>query len=389
MTSLVERLYQYEDVDFERKLWERPPFALFAPNCHFLRFKPVVRALRGENRFFETEVKYNFFPDKTPEQAIEAKMHAMNRGIKALNDLCQLYVPEVSDYLRIDDVASPFDPIQFFGESREDWIKARNGLHPEKLLQLGDKDLKNKELIRKAYEAVRAWGLGHFILLIDESPEAYHSVSHIPALNQWLFETMGFRDPQHTANGVAWATRAGVRVYGTKEMPFRHRAKIHDDNGKIRYGSLLMKMFLKGGFLEEVHDSYAVEFLVNSEEDEGEILDFFRNNIKSTGRLEKFKRFREDGPPAFYRTKFLLRVPVRLYDPYQESDSLDLQPGVTLRAPLTRYVRPTVEVQIRNMNHPYQHDLYKLQQYMRVFPMWYPREIYGTFLESIDGKTSQ
>jgi len=392
MTGLVERLYRYEDVELEERLWARPPFLLFNPSCQFVRFKPVVRTLRGEADFFFNDTRLNFFPDKSREEAMVARVYAMNKGIKALNDLCQTYLPDIAGDLIIPLIETPFDPIKFFKEAREAYIQAREGTHRGKTTTERGRPIKqeNTSFLIKAYNAIRAWGLGHFVLLIDESPEAYHSVSHIPEITRWLDGVMGFRDPIETEEGTAWQTNMGARVYGTKTQPFRFRAKIQNESGDPRYCSLLMKMFLKEGFVEEVHDGFAVEFLVGSEEDENKILDYFRSNLKSTGMLEKYKRFREQGPPAFYRTKFIMRVPVRLPDQnLKPAEGEQKEEGITLKAPLTRYVRPAVEIQIRNMNHPYEHGLYKQEQYAKVFPIWYPRFLYEPLLRSIDSRTAQ
>jgi hypothetical protein len=385
MGNLVERLYQYEDIEHEEALWRRPPFLLFNPCCQFLSFKPLVRTLEGKANFFDTDVKWNFFPDKTHEEAIEAQMYAMNRGIQALNKLCQTHLPNEADYLTLQEIKPPFNPIEYFREAREAWIQARSGAHKNRTESLHGLPIKqiDPKLLLRAYDSIRAWGLGHFVLVIDESPEVYYSVTQIKAINEWFSLLLGFRDPRPTEKGIVWQTNAGARTYGTQDSPFRHRAKIHDEQGKLRYDSLLMKMFLKGGFLEEVHDNYAIELLVDNDEDERVLLDFFRRT-KSTGMLEAYKKFNDKGPPAFYRTKFIHRVAVRMPDLDKKDEGKADETGrcSTLMMPIKKYVRLPVEVQIRNMNHPYEHDLYKKLQYMRVFPLGYPKEIYAPLLET-------
>jgi hypothetical protein len=236
---------------------------------------------------------------------------------------------------------------------------ARNGRH----------DKGDPELMLDAYASVRNWGLGHFVLVIDESPEVIDSVRYQQAVDNWITNYVGFRNPEQLdESSVLWNTFSGVKVYGTKTEPFRHRAKIFDENGRIRYSSLLMKMFLKSGFLDKIHDNYGISLVVENDSDVDKLVDYFRHRIKGTTTLEKFDQVRDDNPP-FSCDKFLLRIPIKLPEScYQGAGGVDL-----------RYVRVPVEMQIIRkcfIDHP----AYKKFKYKKAFPLWYPRQTYEPFL---------
>lgn len=385
MTSLAEvlkKVYRAEDRELAERAWKKSPFKMFSPDMSFISFRDTNRAIdAGDNDFFLRYVRNNFFPDKTLEEAREAMIHAMNRGINSLNDLCKRFLPDEANLFYIQDAPESLSPLEAFSEARNIWRT-----------ESPRRNRRNHEKMFRAYNLIRAWGLGHLVLLIDESPQIFDSVVQSELIDDWMQERLEFSNPSiPNANGeVAWQTKAGIKVYGTEERPFRRRAKIYDEKGHIRYGSILTKMFLRQGYVEDTHDTYGVEFVVGSEEDEKKLIGFFSYYVRGTAVLERFKHMEEPGPPAFYRTKFVLRVPVRVSD--SESmhiDSIlameDPTKGKTLMEPLKRYKRIGVEVQIRNRNLPYEHELYKSQQYMRVFPLWYPREIYEPLLKKRSG----
>ncbi|MBI4158829.1 hypothetical protein HY500_01065 [Candidatus Woesearchaeota archaeon] len=365
-TSLSDALYWWETKDLT-EIWKKVPFAFFSPEMHFLRVKPLIRAVQEGNRgFFIDDVRRNFMPDKDEEEVIEATRLAINKGINTLNDLCEPVLQEHAHYFHISRLDRSFDPFEVATQAREDWIQARNGKH---------KGHYDHERLLRAYTFVRNWGLGHFVLLIDESPEIFNSVHHESLVNQWIWKNIGFENPTRISNDeFAWNTRAGVRVCGTEREPFRHRAKIYDDWGRIRYGSLLMKMFSKGGFIERVRDVYGVELVVSSEENARELLSFFRYKIKSTTALEKYERV-EKRFPKFTCHKFILRAPVRVDAEREEPTKRE----ITIIRPLEKYIRLPIEVQIR-VREETRHDIYKEDQFMQVFPLWYPRQIYEPLL---------
>jgi len=375
--SLADALYWWE-TEGSTEIWKRIPFTLFSPDIYFLRFKPVAKALReGDRGFFINDIRRNFMPDKSDLEIIEAMRLAINRGIDSLNGLCEPILQEHTPLFHISPLNKQFEPFEVAVQAREDWINARNKAH-------NPRDYDHEKLLR-AYTFTRNWGLGHLVLLIDESPEIFHSVHHDPLLHRWVWESVGFESPTKDSSGnYVWNTKAGVSVHGTREEPFRHRAKIYDEGGQIRYSSILMKMFLgestegrSGRFPNEIHDNYGIELLVDSEEDAIGLLSFFRYNVKGTTALERYERV-EKRFPRFMCHKFILRAPVRV-----SREEMDFtgrrEEGITLRRPLEKYIRLPIEVQIR-VREETRHDVYKEDQFMQVFPLWYPRQIYEPLL---------
>lgn len=372
MTTLTDMLYAQEDTELS-KIWDYMPFRLFNPNISFLGFGHVVRAiLKKDETFFGSNIKNNFFPDKTIEEAVQAYGFAINRGTQSLNDMCQDNLPEAYPQLTIpmSRVPHTYDPLQQMTQAREKWVKARNGKH-------GALD---PQPMFEAYNTVRAWGLGHFILMLDESPEVFHSVHFQKDVDKWFRQRLRFNNrDQISEHEYSWQTSAGVKVIGSN-APFRQRAKIYDDEGDIRYGSLLMKMFLKKGFMDKIHDSYGVELVVETEKDVETLIDYFRHTVKGTTALEKFQKLNYPGPPAFNCKKFIMRVPVRVDERLLPVQMPKNPKTETIKRPLEKYVRVPVEVQIRARQDT-DHDAYKKIQYMKVFPLWYPKQIYEPILE--------
>ncbi|MBS3079190.1 hypothetical protein J4218_03660 [Candidatus Pacearchaeota archaeon] len=358
--NLFDEVYGKEDVSL-RIIWDKFPFRLFHPGVPLLGFKAVNFAIRTQDEaFFVDNIRNSYFPDLSDVDVLEAKRRAINRGIGSLNELCRRNFPDYFSQFEISTVEAPFNPLEMMTLAREKWIRARNGKH---------NSTRNPQLMLEAYVTVRNWGLGHFVLKIDESPEIIDSIRYQRVVDNWIRDYMGFRNPrQLNGEEVLWETKTGVRVCGSDKEPFCHRAKIFDENGRIRYSSILMKMFLKSGFLDKIHDSYGIGLVVDSEDDVKKLVDHFRARIKGTTTLEKFDQVRDTDPP-FCCDKFLLRIPVRLSEPcYPGAGECDL-----------RYVRVPVEIQIIKKQQ-IKHSEYKMHKYQRVFPLWYPEEIYGPIL---------
>jgi hypothetical protein len=399
--GLVETLYVQED-DSLKRIWDIMPFNLFAPTVPLFGFRAVREAIDSRNAdFFINNIANDFFPDKAFYHVPEAGRQAMDRGIIALNTLCQTHLPEVFPVLAIPQIEYPFDPLKFMTEAKEKLMKAKSGRHKQARLDGGVREywIKTEQgpqkvitdrpaampidsrLMLQAYSAARAWGLGRLVLIIDESPEVFHSASYGQLIDDWFNNQFRFENPQQVSPGVfSWDNRSGVRVYGTGEHPFKQRAKIFDEQGNIKYTSILMKMFLKQGFLDRIHDTYGVELIVENEEAVKKLISHIRREVRGTTTLEKYERVEHPEPPAFFCDKFLLRVPVRVVGPTPPRKDHE-----TIKEPLKKYIRLPVEVQIRALDKidPAAHALYKQQQYMRVFPLWYPRQIYEPILAEV------
>lgn len=382
--GLVEELYSKEDVAL-RTIWKKHPFNLFNPQLPFLSFKLIRQAIdTGDKSIFTCNIGNNFFPDKTPTEVLEAKRNAMNRGISALNLLCNKFLPQAYTRLRIEPIQAPFNPLDFFSTARDWWLETRDERHKSTSNPASRAVL--QDLILRAYDRVRAWGLGHLVLIIDESPEVYHSVSHYPAINEWLWQQFDFKHPTKSSdNTFAWETSAGVKVLGTKEKPFRQRAKIYDDYGSPRYDALLIKMFLKQEFTDRIHDHYGVEFVVEDDEAMEHLIRYFRGNIRSAATLEKYDKVKKS---SFRCTKFVVRMPIRVKG-HSEEELLPIDSSAhrrpkekdsTLKNPIGKYIRIPVEFQIVPRQEA-SHEEYERQRYLRVLPLWYPRDIYEPILE--------
>ncbi len=402
--GLVETLYGEEDISL-RDVWNHFPFRLFSPEASFLGFRHVVRAISsGDNSFFVSNIRNNFLPlEKSEQEILELKRNAINRGIKALNDLARTHLPEYYAQLGIPEVASPYNPLTTFAEAREKWKVIKNWKElkapPEHMAEARRRWIESGSKTRKpidpkerleVYNTVRSWGLGHFILIIDESPEIFNSVHYEAAIESWLenqfqFEIEKKMDDERFPEGTfLWSTSAGVNVI-SDEQGYRHRAKVIGEDGQPRYSSLLMKMFSKRGFLDKVNDTYGVEVVVESGKDAVTLIDYIRYNIKGSSNLEKFESV--EGIPPFECYKFLLRVPIRVVT---ESPAIisRYEPQATVKSPLERVIRVSIEFQIRTLHQDYDHETnhkaYKKQQYMKVFPLWYPRDIYEPLLKDIE-----
>jgi len=360
--DLVEELYGNGDLG-KQELWEMSPFYLFSPKVNFLGFKSIRNAIAGSDRgFFVRNVRNNFLPDKNDADVLEAKREAMNRGIRTLNGLCETHFPEAFPYLVMDQIVHPFDPLEMFTEAREKWIRGKT------------RDSKsrqgNPEAMLKAYEAVRAWGLGHFVLILDESPEVFHSIKYRPEVKNWFQEHFEFSNPTQVGEKeFSWDTNVGVKVFGTKTEPFRQRAKIYDDWGSLRYDSLLMKMFLKKGFVDRISDNHGVSIVVENDQAVGDLVHHFRYDVRSSAKLEKFDSLNRTDPPAFRCIKFVFRLPIRMVEIPER------RRGDTLKRPIEKYMRIPVEVQLIPKQE-IDHDLYEKQKFEKVLPLWYPRQIY-------------
>ncbi|MFA5992906.1 MAG: hypothetical protein WC796_04330 [Candidatus Pacearchaeota archaeon] len=376
--TLIDQIYVQEQKTPERVL-NVFPFAFFNPDCRYLGFKAVRRAIEtGDQSFFLGQIRNNFLAGVTDSDQLQGLFReSMNRGIRSLNFLCQENLGEEGKPFLIPEINLASDLLEFTRAARDEWIEARNGKHGSKI---------DKEKLRKAYEQVRNWGLGYWILKIDTSPEVIRSIRHHNTALEWFNNQFAFSDQVPTDIDdlpVSWQTKSGVRVYGSDKKPIRSRLKILTTDGELKYGSLLMKMFLKGEFMDTVNDLTGVEFIVEDDASCRDLVNYFRCHIRGTGVLEKFKdsikadKRSKHSSSKFGCTKFLVRPSVPIPN---------IGPPYPLDFP--NYERIPVEVQIltiadhkqRNEDPDVQHEAYKRKQYLEVFPLWYPKDIYAPIL---------
>jgi hypothetical protein len=379
--DLVQRLYPQADnpkfIDYLTERWSK--FILFHPGLLHLGSKPVSHAIsQGNTAFFINQLRNIYLPDQTDEEVQESFRQAMNRGISSINQLCQDNLGEYADPFVIAEVQPPLDLFGFMKGAREEWIMARNGRHNGQ----ESKRQVDKDLLLRAYDRVRNWGLGYHVLMVDEAPEVIASLRHNGIALEWFARVFDFRnnaetDVEDLPN--SWDTNAGVRVYGLNS-PIRSRLKIKDNKtGMPNYGSIIMKMLIKGAFPDAIQDYAGVEFIVEDETSVDKLTSFFSTNLRGTARLEAFKktrrrRKREDNPyssPDFDCTKFIIRPPVPIQTPLS-------YPGQHA------YERVRVEVQVltlqahqqRKENPDLTHEQYKARQFATAFPILFPKQIY-------------
>ena len=390
--SLIEKLYPKDD-EYVNKIWEQ--FIFFDPRCQYLGHKFVREALEGKDRsFFVDQIRNSFFPGLADDEVQEEYRKAMNKGIGAINKLCEAHIlhPEI---FKIDEVEAPLDLFDFIQSARYDWLVARNGKHKP-----------DPKLLFLAYDRVRAVGLGQGITLLEESPEVINSLKHyVPVVKwfeknlrckqveDWFKERLGLEDQETVDLGditKAWNTSADVKIYGSDTSPVKLRLKIFDlDNRELRYGSLLMKMYLKGAYPQEIKDHVGVEFIVQNEDDRSRLVNYFQKILKTSGRMEAFKR-REKGKQKqdnklsseeFCATKFIIRPPVRLEQPLPEFYGLGEH--CYERVPIEVQILTLEDDRIRRENPDVRHEAYKRKQFLKLFPAIFPKKIYEPLLREV------
>ncbi len=365
--ELAEKLYQNENKELQ-EIWKNHPFVYFNPKLIYLGFQIIREAVENQDyEFFTNRIRNNFLPELGNREVDEAFIQAANRGINSLNYLCNENLGETAAPFLMEELTNPnlFDLTR---TARENWIKSRNGRHSIDISRFFP-----------AYNSVRAYGLGNLVLMIDTSPEVLNSVRHNNLALNWFTHHFRFRSPEKTdIEGLpfSWKTDAEVRVYGSESKAIKSRLKILTEDGSLKYGSILMKMTLKGSYTDEIMDFSGVEFIVKDQDDRDKLVNYFRK-MRGSATLEKFKSPGKRGAQNrskhsnsdFDCTKFIIRPPVSVssIEPFKQP-----------------YERIPVEVQIltldahrqRTENPDVAHEAYKRRQFMEAFPLWYPREVY-------------
>lgn len=372
----INELYP-EDVEYLKDIWDKHPF--FDPSLYHIRKKDVVRAIEEgpSSNYFINQVKTSFIPHQDKSVVQKVFTEAMNRGIQAVNQLLKEHLSyEEYNFFKLNEFSLPFNFSKFMKEARDDYISAREGKRPSTI---------DYELLLKSYDKMRAFGLGYRILMIDESPEILNAVRHHQLILKWFQEQFGFKKPSKIhVEGLnhVWETNANVNVYGKNE-PLSSRLKILDEHGNIRYGSILMKMFLKGQFPDDINDHIGVEFVVENEEEREKLIRFFRKEIRAMERLENYKEIKtgetsenENSAVGFDVVKFIIRPPL----PTQNNTHLPLDHFNFERIPVEVQIL-TLEGYIKRESDPeVEHRAYKERQFKKFFPALFPKEIYGHLL---------
>jgi len=370
----IEELYP-EDDEYIRYIWYKHPF--FDPSLFHIRKKDVVKAIEdGQiSNYFINQVRNSFIPEKENSVVQEEFVNAMNKGIKAINELIFTHFDtETANLFKLEEVKLPFNFSRFMIEARNDWIASRSGKRPSTI---------DYEKLLKAYEKMRAFGLGYRILLIDESPEVLNALRNHELILNWFSSQFKFNNKKKVEciEGLThvFDTKAEIKVYGTEKNPIASRLKILNENGNLSYGSILLKMFLKGQFPDTINDHVGVEFIVENQEERDKLVRYFRKEIRAMERLENFKEIKsgeeyENKHSAidFESVKFIIRPPI----PTQIAKDSVFEN--------LKYERIPVEIQIltlkaheqRMKNPEVDHKAYKERQFKKFFPALFPKEIY-------------
>ena len=372
----IAELYP-EDEIYLKDIWIKHPF--FDPSLFHIRKKDVVNAINEgpSGTYFIDQVRTSFIPHKDNAVVQKVFTDAMNRGISAINQLLKEHLSnEEFNFFKLREVTLPFNFSKFMKEARDDYIASISGKRPTTI---------DYESMMKSYEKIRAFGLGYRILMIDESPEILNAKRHHKLILNWFDEQFNFKKQSKVhIEGLnhKWMSAAGVEVYGISS-PIRSRLKIFGDDGKVSYGSILMKMFLKGQYPDKINDHIGVEFIVENETERDKLIRFFRKEIRAMERLENYKVIKfgestenESSALGYDAIKFIIRPPI----PTLNSISNQIES--------IRYERIPVEVQVltlqshiqRENNPEVEHKSYKERQFKRFFPSLFPKEIYGPIL---------
>lgn len=323
--GLVDELYPKENSRAE-EIWRRTQFRFLHPQMYSLDTKAIRTAIEKRDfEFFTRAVRADFFPQGEDREVELYFQNAMNRGINSVNLLCSTNLGDSSDYF-ISPLVEKTTLFDFIRVAREKKSRGKDLVHKSSSRSAPNKEENYAEgvaLLLEAYQLSRAWGLGCLVSIIDEAPEVLNSVRHIELLREWFSGKFRFRRKKET--GIpdlpySWKTDAEVRVYGTEEYPIRSRVKVLDEEGKIKYSSMLMKILRSEEFLSGVRDNVGVEFIVENENARKTLLRYFQSTLHGMGVLERFKLPGKTGSasrdpashPEFGGLKFLIRPPISI-----------------------------------------------------------------------------
>src|SRR3989338_1445899 len=309
---------------------------------------------------FPNQVKNTFFSPSTPIAEVEQEFyHAMNRGIHALNTLVEQHLPDLSDMLCIKEVDSPPDLSTFIAQTKQ-LVTQTDHTH----------DAYQKMI---AYKKMQALELAYQVLMIDMDSDVQASLFHYPVLWSGFSALLGITNKEKTAREdfpYAWPTSANVSLYGTEEKPFRSRVKYLDEQGHVKYSSILVKLLRKKMFVNSLHDNAGVELIVSTEEQRQNLVRYFRES-KVIPKLADFEE-RQPGTPStnttsspdYAYTKFSFRLPVPLaYIPNHP-----LEHNIHQRVPTEVQTLTIEDHNRREQSATARHQEYKHRQFMDVFP---------------------
>ncbi|MBW3022890.1 hypothetical protein KY308_02210 [Candidatus Woesearchaeota archaeon] len=368
----LDELYNVDKKDLQR-IWEL--FLLFNPKMNYFRQNFVSEALETNDRqFFIDQVRGSFFPGKDDASVQREYFIAVNKGIDAINSLLETHLPEHSEFFKIKNVS--LDTVIF------DFVKSAHNIWKEGRFRDG-KHKRDYNLLLSAYDKVRAIGIGRNIKNIEQAPEILSTLKRYQSILKWFDELLGFREAGVLGENKIWETKSGAKLYGRKK-PLRSRVKILDsDTDEIKYSSILMKMYLRRIYANEISDHAGVEFLVGDESDRSSLIKYFQKRAGFTGLLENFKRYEKSGnrenqgsSSDFGCVKFTLRPPC----PVDSFTGFNLGNRIYEKIPVEVQILTLSDDQKRRESPHAEHSAYKKRQFMQIFPALFPKRIYAPLM---------
>ena len=371
--DLIERLYPEEQDPPLDTLWDK---FNTSPKMPIFKSEGIRRSFcDGNCNHLLNRFRRRFFPGAS-DGAIEGEIFsAMNHATTAINSLCEDYLEDIGFDFREDRIPENITLFDFLMRGREQWI----GLKDRNL-----SDGKKIPLAISAYRKARAYDLGKRVLHINADLGVLASVRHYDTCLNWFQELLGFHDKKNAGvNGhcFSWNTNPGIRIYGNGAT-LRSRVKIMYPDETLKYSSLLMKLCLEkeNKYLEDIDDLTGFEFIVEDDKTRQEFIRYLKLESSPSSTLKDYKdrtRIKVDNPQSssdFRNISFTLFVPVPL-------DHIGL--GIS-RA----YGSLPVEVQLFTLEedrvrieHPeVSHENYKKKSFGKVFPAWFPRQIYELWI---------
>ncbi len=237
-----------------------------------------------------------------------------------------------------------------------------------------------------AYKKVQALELAYQVLMIDMDSDVQTSLAHYPALLSGFSTLLGLTEKEKTDRTdfpYAWQTSTAVSLYGTEEKPFRSRVKYLDEQGAVKYSSILVKLLRKKMFVSSLNDNAGVELIVLQEEDRQNLVKYFREN-KVIPKLADFEQrlpgtssTNTTSSPDFAYTKFSFRLPV----PVQPIPNHPLGHNIHQRVPTEVQILTIEDHHRREQSETARHKEYKHRQFMDVFPALFPSKIFAPVIQ--------
>mgnify|MGYP001582993045 CR=1 FL=1 len=367
--NLIARLYPEKQDPPLDQLWKR---FHTNPNMSVYSSSGIKQAFHdGDCSNLLNRFRMGFFPDMG-DGAIEREIIlAMNQGINALNSLCEDYLGDVDFDFSVNPLGEQTSLFDFLMRGREQWISGKDN-HVE--------EFRKHSLLLSAYKKARAYDMGKRILHVNGDFQVLASVRNYESCLNWFQSLLGFeRREEANVNGhnSSWSTNAGVELYGD-DAPMRSRVKVLYPDERLKYSSLLMKLCLEDEdkYLEDIDDLTGFEFIVEDDLTRKKFIEYIKHNSTPTATLRGYKdrtRAKADNPMSskrFTNISFTLYVPVPL-------DHMGL--GISRaygRLPVEVQILTLGEDKIRNEDSDALHESYKRRSFARVFPAWFPRQIY-------------